>query len=187
MIEKLKKIRLHVTFSALLTIALGVVILMKPTATVLWIAKAVGVIILIVGAVMIIGSLFDSKKLQPSGIVVGGIIAVIGLWVLMRPTRAASIIPAVIGVIMILQGVEDLEMAFKTKRASARWALSLLIGVANIIFGVLCITKGIGIISFGMMVVGAMLIFDGLSSIFVVHRANSAERGIIIDVEADDF
>ena len=188
MFEKMKKVRLHVTFSALLTVALGIVIMLNPTATVLMIAKAVGVIILIAGAVMLLGSLFDSSGAKTSGIVVGAIIAVIGLWVLLRPSRAASIIPAVVGVIMVLQGIEDLEMAFKTKSASgAKWAWSLLVGVANIVFGVLCVVKGLGVISFGMMFVGGMLVFDGISSMFVVHRVNSAERGLIIDVEAKDL
>ena len=79
--------------------------MLNPTSTVLLIAKAVGTIILIVGAVMILGGLFDSDGTRMGGIAVGAIIAIIGAWVLMSPEKAAAIIPAVVGVIMILQGI----------------------------------------------------------------------------------
>ncbi|SFT32222.1 Uncharacterized membrane protein HdeD, DUF308 family [Lachnospiraceae bacterium XBD2001] len=185
MFEKLKKIRLHVSLSALLTVVLGVVIMLNPTSTVLLISKAVGTIILIVGAVMILGGLFDSDGTRMGGIAVGAIIAIIGAWVLMSPEKAAAIIPAVVGVIMILQGIENAELAFSAKKARGRrWGISLLVAAANIAFGVLCITTGLGVVSIGMMFVGGMLVFNGLSSMVVVHRVNSAERQAIIDVEA---
>ncbi|MBQ1472686.1 MAG: DUF308 domain-containing protein [Lachnospiraceae bacterium] len=185
MFEKLKKIRLHVSLSALLTVVLGVVIMLNPTSTVLLIAKAVGTIILIVGAVMILGGLFDSDGTRMGGIAVGAIIAIIGAWVLMSPEKAAAIIPAVVGVIMILQGIENAELAFSAKKARGRhWGMNLLVAAANIAFGVLCITTGLGVVSIGMMFVGGMLVFNGLSSMVVVHRVNSAERQAIIDVEA---
>jgi len=185
MFEKLKKIRLHVSLSALLTVVLGVVIMLNPTSTVLLIAKAVGTIILIVGAVMILGGLFDSDGTRMGGIAVGAIIAIIGAWVLLSPEKAAAIIPAVVGVIMILQGIENAELAFSAKKARGRhWGVSLLVAAANIAFGVLCITTGLGVVSIGMMFVGGMLVFNGLSSMVVVHRVNSAERQAIIDVEA---
>ncbi|MBQ2317181.1 MAG: DUF308 domain-containing protein [Lachnospiraceae bacterium] len=185
MFEKLKKIRLHVSLSALLTVVLGVVIMLNPTSTVLLIAKAVGTIILIVGAVMILGGLFDSDGTRMGGIAVGAIIAIIGAWVLMSPEKAAAIIPAVVGVIMILQGIENAELAFSAKKARGRhWGINLLVAAANIAFGVLCITTGLGVVSIGMMFVGGMLVFNGLSSMVVVHRVNSAERQAIIDVEA---
>ena len=185
MFEKLKKIRLHVSLSALLTVVLGVVIMLNPTSTVLLIAKAVGTIILIVGAVMILGGLFDSDGTRMGGIAVGAFIAIIGAWVLMSPEKAAAIIPAVVGVIMILQGIENAELAFSAKKARGRhWGINLLVAAANIAFGVLCITTGLGVVSIGMMFVGGMLVFNGLSSMVVVHRVNSAERQAIIDVEA---
>ena len=185
MFEKLKKIRLHVSLSALLTVVLGVVIMLNPTSTVLLIAKAVGTIILIVGAVMILGGLFDSDGTRMGGIAVGAIIAIIGAWVLMSPEKAAAIIPAVVGVIMILQGIENAELAFSAKKARGRhWGINLLVAAANIAFGVLCITTGLGVVSIGMMFVGGMLVFNGLASMVVVHRVNSAERQAIIDVEA---
>jgi uncharacterized membrane protein HdeD (DUF308 family) len=185
MFEKLKKIRLHVSLSALLTVVLGVVIMLNPTSTVLLIAKAVGTIILIVGAVMILGGLFDSDGTRMGGIAVGAIIAIIGAWVLMSPEKAAAIIPAVVGVIMILQGIENAELAFSAKKARGRhWGINLLVAAANIAFGVLCITTGLGVVSIGMMFVGGMLVFNGLSSMVVVHRVNSAERQAVIDVEA---
>ncbi|MBQ1720668.1 MAG: DUF308 domain-containing protein, partial [Lachnospiraceae bacterium] len=155
MFEKLKKIRLHVSLSALLTVVLGVVIMLNPTSTVLLIAKAVGTIILIVGAVMILGGLFDSDGTRMGGIAVGAIIAIIGAWVLMSPEKAAAIIPAVVGVIMILQGIENAELAFSAKKARGRhWGMNLLVAAANIAFGVLCITTGLGVVSIGMMFVG---------------------------------
>ena len=75
MFEKLKSIRLHITASAVLTLILGIVLIIYPTETILFIAKAIGAIVFFVGAVMLFGSLLDSTGTKMSGIVVGAIIA----------------------------------------------------------------------------------------------------------------
>lgn len=188
MFEKIRNMRLHVTASAVLTVILGVVLMLHPTSTILLVAKIVGGIVAVVGAVMLIGSIFDEGGAKTSGIVVGAIILLIGLAILAKPAKAASVIPAIIGVVMILHGVENASLAWKTRSANGtKWAISLVIAVLTIACGVLCVTSGLGLISIGMMFVGAMLVYDGLTSMLVVHRVNSAERNFVdVDVKIFD-
>ena len=188
MFEKLKNLRLHVTLSAVLTLILGVVLILHPTSTIYLIAKIVGGILAVVGGIVVVGSLTDSGKGKTSGIVVGAIILLVGVAVLLKPYKAASIIPAIIGVFLILHGVENANLAWKTRSANGtKWAISLVIAVLTILCGLACIFRGLGLLSMGMQIIGAMLIYDGISSMFVVHKANSAERSIFdVDVKIFD-
>ena len=177
MVEKLKKLRLHITISAVLTLVLGVILILYPADAVMFIAKVVGAIIAVVGIVMLLGSIFGSGRSKVAGIISGCIVALIGGWVVLNPASAASIIPMIIGVFLVVHGAQDLVMAFSMKSArGARWWLAILIGVLDVILGAVCVTSGFGVVSVGMMFIGFMLVYDGVSSMLVVHRVNSAER-----------
>ncbi|MCR5639773.1 MAG: DUF308 domain-containing protein [Lachnospiraceae bacterium] len=183
MFEALKRIRLHVTLSAVLTLALGVVLIARPVSAVLVIAQAVGVLVIIIGVLMLVGGIASGGR-SYGGIIAGAIVALIGGWVLMNPDKAATIIPMVIGVLLIAHGIQDFSLAFSMKQArGSRWVFIICFAILNIIFGVICVTSGLGVVSVGMMFVGAMLVYDGLSSMVVVHRVNAAERRFI-DAEA---
>ena len=52
-------------------------------------------------------------------------------------------------------------------------------GIFNIVLGVLCICNAFGLVKIGLILIGLMLIFDGLSDMFIVHKVNRATKDVV--------
>ena len=51
--------------------------------------------------------------------------------------------------------------------------------ILNIVLGVLCICNAVGLVKLGMILIGIMLIYDGLSDMFIVHKVNKASKEFV--------
>lgn len=179
MMEKLKSIKLNVTLSAILSVAIGVLLVACPGTIVTILARLIAVIIIASGVVLLLPQIFDADRSYLS-IIVAILIAMIGLWMFFSPKLVASIIPIAIGVLLVVHGVQDLSMAIEGKKNKANnWWSIILMAVLNIVLGVLCIGNAFGLVEIGMMLIGIMLIYDGISDMFIVHKVNKAAKGVV--------
>lgn len=179
MMEKLKSIKLNVTLSAILSVAIGVLLVACPGTIVTILARLIAVIIIASGVVLLLPQIFDADRSYLS-IIVAILIAMIGLWMFFSPKLVASIIPIAIGVLLVVHGVQDLSMAIEGKKNKANsWWSIILMAVLNIVLGVLCIGNAFGLVEIGMMLIGIMLIYDGISDMFIVHKVNKAAKDVV--------
>lgn len=179
MMEKLKSIKLNVTLSAILSVAIGVLLVACPGTIVTILARLIAVIIIASGVVLLLPQIFDADRSYLS-IIVAILIAMIGLWMFFSPKLVASIIPIAIGVLLVVHGVQDLSMAIEGKKNKANnWWSIILMAVLNIVLGVLCIGNAFGLVEIGMMLIGIMLIYDGISDMFIVHKVNKATKDVV--------
>ena len=129
--------------------------------------------------VLLLPQIFDADRSYLS-IIVAILIAMIGLWMFFSPKLVASIIPIAIGVLLVVHGVQDLSMAIEGKKNKANnWWSIILMAVLNIVLGVLCIGNAFGLVEIGMMLIGIMLIYDGISDMFIVHKVNKAAKDVV--------
>ena len=117
------------------------------------------------------------------GLATGIALVILGVWILVQPLNFAKIFPVVIGVVLLMHGLEDLRMTIEA------WGILLLITILNFAFGILLIWKAIEMVQIAMVIVGIALIYDGLSDLFVVYRVAGAVKAAkqaaeAIDVEA---
>ena len=179
MMEKLKSIKLNVTLSAILSVAIGVLLVACPGTIVTILARLIAVIIIASGVVLLLPQIFDADRSYLS-IIVAILIAMIGLWMFFSPKLVASIIPIAIGVLLVVHGVQDLSMAIEGKKNKANnWLSIILMAVLNIVLGVLCIGNAFGLVEIGMMLIGIMLIYDGISDMFIVHKVNKDAKDVV--------
>ncbi len=179
--EKLKGIKLDVTLSAVLTVVLGIVFLVWPGEVLTGLAKIIAIVLIIGGIATLLYQLFSSTK-NAIFMVLAAIVALIGFWMLLRPTTVASIIPIIIGVVLIAHGIQDVAMAFEGKKnEAARWGMILLAAVLSIVLGIVCIYFAFKVVSSVTRIIGIMLIYDGVSDMVIVHKVNKADK--IIDGE----
>jgi uncharacterized membrane protein HdeD (DUF308 family) len=121
------------------------------------------------------------------------LIAVIGLWMFFQPAMMVSLIPIAIGVLLVVHGVQDISLAFEGKKNKAtNWWGMLLMAIINIALGVLCVINAFGLVEFSMVLIGIMLVYDGLSDMLIVHKVNKAAKDvvdseIIHEEDVDDF
>lgn len=179
MIEKLKSIKLDITFSAILSVAIGAMLVFWPGTIVTVLARIIAVILMVSGITLLIPKIFEPVKSYLS-MVVAIMIAMIGLWMFFSPQLVASIIPIAIGVLMVVHGVQDLALAVEGKRKNANnwWSIPLM-AIVNIVLGVLCICNAFGLVKIGLILIGLMLIFDGVTDMFIVHKVNRASKDVV--------
>ncbi|SDH26517.1 Uncharacterized membrane protein HdeD, DUF308 family [Pseudobutyrivibrio sp. 49] len=179
--EKIKGLRLNITISGIISIVIGVLLLIYPTESLTTISRVIAAIVILSGIFVIISQIFD-KGFNAMGIAVGGVLAVIGIWIFLAPGSIVSIIPIAIGVLLVVHGLQDLGLAaqaIKTK-APRPW-LTFIIAAVTILLGVACIADAFKFIAIATRLIGIMLIYDGITDVFTVHKVNKAEK--IIDVE----
>lgn len=192
MFEKLKEINLNVTIGAVISVVIGIMLLVSPAAIITIIAKVIAAVIIFSGVVFLVSALTDSTK-SALGITVAVLVAVIGLWMFIHPELIASLIPIAMGVLLVVHGVQDFSLAFDTKgNKGDKWWLGLLAGILNILLGIVCIGNAFGIVKIAVQLIGIMLIYDGLSDMLIVRKANKAAKdtvdsSIVYEQDVDEF
>jgi uncharacterized membrane protein HdeD (DUF308 family) len=182
--EKMKDLRLNITMSALFTIVIGILLLLYPAESLSTIGRVIAIIIIITGLLIVISQILESGK-NTMGMVVGGVLALVGVWMFTAPTAIASIIPMAIGVLMVVHGLQDLSMAIEAVKLHApRPWLPFILAIVNIAFGAICFCGAFNILTVATRVIGVMLIYDGLSDIGIVHKVRKATKDNIQVVDS---
>ncbi len=186
--ETLKRVKADVTLSAILCVALGVVLVFWSEETIHVICKLLAVGLMIIGGVNLAGYFISHFKQTFTGIL-GAIVLLIGFWIFLKPETVVSLVPIVIGVILVVHGIKDIRLAVETKRNRYdRWWSVLIMAVVSLALGILCIVYAFGLVKMAMIGVGIALIYDGLSDLWIVSRAaktakNAKQVADALDVE----
>lgn len=179
--EKLKDLRLNITVPGILSIIVGVLLLIYPESSLATIGKVIGCIIILAGLFIIISQVYENG-FNAMGMVVGGVLAVIGVWIFLAPGSIVSIIPIAIGVLLVVHGLQDLGLAFEAIKTKApRPWLTFIIAIVTIALGALCVARAFNMVAFALRLIGIMLIYDGITDVFTVHKVRKATK--VIDVE----
>lgn len=179
MIEKLKTMRMDVTMSALLSVIIGVLLVVCPAQVIVVFARIIAVILMVSGGAFCVMSLMQTIR-SVFGLLVGGIVCLIGLWIFVSPTTVAQIVPIGIGVLLVVHGIQDFSMAVEIKKNGGDyWWATLLAAAVNIIFGIVCVCNAFGLVELVLTVVGLMMIYDGVSDLFIVHKVNKSAKAVV--------
>ena len=177
--EKIKSLRLNITLSAVISVVIGILLLVYPEQSLATISKVIAAVIVLVGVIIVISQILEAGA-NKLGIVIGFILAVIGIWIYTKPGSVVHIIPIAIGVILVYHGVQDLALALEGAKAKAsRPWLPFLLAVLNIVLGIVCIAGAFQIVNLTIRIIGIMLIYDGLTDFGIVHKVRKATGSIV--------
>lgn len=185
----LKKIKTNVVISALVCIALGVVLVVWPGMSVQVTCMAIGAVLVLNGISRLMNFIFgrDGSLFSQMNLFMGIIITVIGVWILFQPNKIIAMIPILVGIIIIIHGINNLQQAVTLcKSLYDKWWVALLLGLLTIGFGVLLICNPFEAVDTLVMFIGAFLIYDGISDIWIVSRVSRSAKQIKQELEAVD-
>ncbi len=189
--ELFKRIRIAVYLSAVLTIAMGVVLIVWPMEVTGLICRVSGALLTIMGAVYLFGYFVEKKGILS---VAGGLLFVLlGVWIFIWPDSVAGLVPIVIGVVLLVHSLKDFQMAAEAKHCGSEgWKVIFLLALLNCAFGVVCIGNSFGLITVAMRLLGFALVYDGVSDMVIVYHTVRAVRDAAmklepIDVEAHEI
>ncbi len=174
--------------TAILLIALGILLICQSEATIITIAYVLGGVIIALGVLAAIKFFQNIKAHKGELDLVYGIISVVlGIIVIKNPEAIASIMPMVLGVCIIISSSSKLQYAFELKANNNNlWKTTMLISIISTVCGLVLLFNPFKAITYFTKVVGAFIIIYAvldLVSTYTIRRnvklfQKSIEEGI---------
>ena len=176
---KLKEARANIIVGGFSYILLGILLAVFPLSTIRTLAVLIGLILVLVGGIQILGKVIDDQN-RSSGILVGCVIAAIGIWIMLNPRFIMSMLPIVIGVMLVVSAIQQITMAFGARQSRFQyWWHFLIQGILDFIIGSVCIVHAFAVGTLLAVMEGIMLIFVGVTSIISAFRMGRFERSVM--------
>ncbi len=175
-----------VTLPAVICIIAGMLVMIWPAQTSMLLCRALAFILLIMGIANILTYLADQQG-RRFMLFVGGILTVLGLVILVRPSLILQILSIVIGVVLILHGLKDMQLVAQGKEYEEKqWWLPSLFSTVTIVLGVSIIWNYLQTAVVIMWLLGLALVFDGISALVILEQVSRAKKAARQEEEAID-
>lgn len=145
-------------------IVIGMMLLIMPQTSLLWICYAFGAVVLITGIVCLIqyarirGTGFTAPFMLVGGVITAGL----GIFTLAKPQVVASFLPIVFGIFIVVDGLSRIGSAIDlAKRKGQKWWVLLLLSIVSVALGILLVLHPFGAAISVVMVCGILLIVEG--------------------------
>lgn len=191
MADFLKKFKVNYTASALICVILGLVLLIWPGTTTQIVCMMLGIVLLIYGVVQIIVYLLSRERniVSQGMMLLGIVVAVIGIWILLKPEMIIMAVPVIVGVLIVIHGLHNVVQSIALKKDGyERWWVAFLMGILTVVLGAVLIYNPFRVMDTVVRLIGIFLIYDGLSDVWILSRVFKVKRQSerVIDVEAVD-
>lgn len=175
-VEGMKK---NYFISAILTIALGAVLVIWPDWSGRILCYLLGAALILMGGIQLIVCIraerigFYSKFSMLMNI----ILILLGVWVCIRPDTVLSLVPVIIGIVMLIHGCMDLQFTMDIKHAgSGRWWIALIFALVTLTLGVFLVMHPFLAFEITMLIIGIGLLYDGISDLVLMIVAAYAQH-----------
>ena len=200
--EKLmKKFFRSSLITSLFLIALGLLLIFQSDAVIYSISYIIGGILIAIGVLAIIKFIQNTNNEQKAELdIVYGIVSVIlGIIVIKNPQAIASIIPAILGISIVISSATKLQYAFELKaNGNNLWKTTMVISIISTLCGIVLLFNPFKALSSFTKVVGIFIVIYAvldMISTFTIKRnvkifqqsiQESIEEAIVIKEETDD-
>ncbi len=165
MSEFLSKIFKSSLISSIGLSILGILLFFESEATIVSISYIIGGILITMGILGII-KYFFSEINSIIDIIYGIITIILGVVVIVNPHGIASIIPFVIGIIIVISSVTKLQYALRlNKNRNPVWKSTMILSIITLAFGILLIINPFSGALFLTKIVGFIVLLYGILDI----------------------
>ena len=170
----MKDMKHNYFISTIITIAIGLVLVIWPDLSGRLLCYTLGAAIILMGIVQLI-VFWRGERI---GIVskftmfMSIILILLGIWVCTSPQAVLSLIPIVIGIVMVMHGIMDIQYTLDIKNTGAqRWWIALFAAVLTLIGGLVLIFNAYLAFQMTFVLIGVVLLFDGFSDLALIMIA----------------
>ena len=167
-------------------LVIGIILLVWPGKSLMILAKCVGVLLAVGGLASAFMFIKDHETASRSLLLVMAVIMLVcGIVIFLHPDELVKLIPTIMGVLVVISGIINLGETFLlNRRKYGRWWITLLVSLATIAGGIFLISNAFKLASLITRIAGGILIFDGVSDLWVLSRIHVSEKNETVDVEA---
>ncbi len=185
----IKSLKVNYSLSALICVILGIVLLIWPGQSTQVVCMILGIVLGGFGILQIILYLATREKtmVSHSMMMLGIVLAVIGVWIVLKPDTIIKAIPMIVGILIVIHGLHNAVQAIDLKKMQYdNWWVALLLSLLTVALGAVLICNPFTIVDTVVQIIGAFLIYDGLSDMWILSRLfkTKKNREKIIDADA---
>lgn len=185
----LKNLKANYTLSAVICVIIGAVLIIWPGTSTKVVCMMLGGMMLIYGIIQIILYFIARERtIYLQGMLLLGIVlSVVGAWILLRPESIIAIVPVIVGIIIVVHGLHNAAQSIDLKKMGyEKWWVAFLFSILTIILGGVLVYNPFSVVNTVVRVIGAFLIYDGLSDMWILSRVFKTKKNAqkIIDAKA---
>jgi uncharacterized membrane protein HdeD (DUF308 family) len=151
---------------SLVSVVLGLILVLKPELSATIISYIIGGCFVFYGALHIFTYvLVKNDSFYQYDLAKGIIAECIGAFLILKPTFIVSILPTILGLAILVNGIFGLQSAMNMLRNSkSRWLTVFIPSIVTIVLGILIVTNPFHWAKNLLIVLGAFLIWNGVSN-----------------------
>ena len=185
----IKSLKVNYSLSAVICVILGIVLLVWPGQSTQVVCMVLGIVLGGFGIIQIILYLATKEKtmVSHSMMMLGVVLAVIGGWIVLKPETIIKAVPMIVGILIVIHGFHNAVQAIDLKKMQYdNWWVALLLSLLTVALGVVLICNPFTIVDTVVRIIGAFLVYDGLSDMWILSRVfkTKKNRDKIIDTDA---
>ncbi len=165
-------------------IVLGLILIFKPTMSAVTLCYIVGGMMAAFGVVKIIG-FFSKDQFRLAfqfDLALGIFSIVVGAFIAVKAKEIMLILPTIIGIFIIIDGVFKVQTAIDAKRFGIiRWKTIMLLALFCVVLGIILIVDPYEATKALMIFTGVCLLVDGIQNICVVLYTVKSDQGRFFD------
>lgn len=179
MIHMWRDIRKNYSVSSLITLILGIVLIVWPDLSGALMCYMLGGALILMGVIQLLIYLRGNREELASRfkMMMGIILALLGIWICVKPDIVLGLIPAVLGIVLIMHAIQDLSYAIEIKNAGAeRWWVALIATLITFALGIFLVLHPFFAFKMAMIYIGIGLVYNGISDLVLVILAGYYKR-----------
>ena len=158
---------------SILMVVLGLVLFIWPGKTLTLAARILGIALLIGAVVSGLTWYRERDKFSASytSLAIAILCLVAGLIVLIAPKGVVSLLPKLIGLFILINGVINLAQAMELRNAGQeKWTSSLVMAILTILLGAFLVFFAFSAMKVAVMVIGGVFVYNGVSNLWIESR-----------------
>lgn len=170
-----RQMKLSFLVASILYVILGLVLLIWPGVSATVFCWAFGGLLLAYGAVTILTFFFRDSRAGSFvfELLLGIVAAALGLLVLLRPVVVASVLPVIVGLFILVDGLVNLKRALELRSMMyERWIVPLVLSLISVGLGLLVLFHPFLAAEALVMVIGAVFLYTGVSDLWTIFQVS---------------
>lgn len=188
---RIRKMNITSIIFSIIFILIGTFLLARPEDAIHLVSYALGIILIVWGVISVI-TFFTDKESQnylDFGFIVGVFVLIFGIIILVKPDTIASIIPLLLGIWMLINGVTKLSYSLTLNNNKSALS-SIIISLIIVLLGILLIInpfqgakKIVQILGISILVYSLLDLIECFSIKRVMKKVKKIENNNVIDAE----
>ena len=172
-----EKIRKDVVWSSIAYLIIGFILLIKPGTALVTIVHILALLAAIMGVVSLVSYFRDKYSVGNGGVIKGIVYFVIAAFLYAGAGIIISIVPFVLGLLIVVSGIVKLQEALDMMKYKADGSVTVLvISILSFIFGILILVNPFGTAELLFRMIGIAFIYNAISDLLTVFYFSKKTR-----------